>query len=105
MDNPGLWDTGKQVLGGAVVLFLLFGVLRPVLRELAAKGEAMPPQVMIQGQPVAGMQNDQLTLSGGEGSPQQQSYETNLNTARTLATQDPKRVAQVVNNWVATDGG
>ncbi len=104
MDNPGLWDTGKQVLAGAVVFFLLFGVLRPVLRELAAKGEAMPAPVMIQGQSAAGMQNDQLTLSTDGANPQQ-NYETNLNTARTLATQDPKRVAQVVNNWVATDGG
>jgi len=106
MDTPGLWDTGKQVLAGAVIFFLLFGVLRPVLRELAAKGEAMPAQVMIQGQSGAVMQNDQLTLSAdGGGNQQQQNYENNLNTARTLATQDPKRVAQVVNNWVATDGG
>jgi len=49
--------------------------------------------------------NDQLTLSADGGKPQQQNHESNLNTARTLATQDPKRVAQVVNNWVATDGG
>ncbi len=104
MDNPGLWDTGKQVLAGAVIFFLLFGVLRPVLRELAAKGEAMPAQMMIQGQSVTGMQNDQLTLSADGGNPQK-NYETNLSTARSLATQDPKRVAQVVNNWVATDGG
>ncbi|MCF6323185.1 MAG: flagellar M-ring protein FliF [Gammaproteobacteria bacterium] len=105
MDNPGLWDTGKQVLAGAVIFFLLFGVLRPVLRELAAKGEVMPAQVMIQGQgATSGMQNDQLTLSAGGGAPKPD-YENNLNTARSIATQDPKRVAQVVNNWVATDGG
>jgi len=104
MDNPGLWDTAKQVLAGAVIFFLLFGVLRPVLRELAAKGEVMPAvQPMLSDQGGAGMQNDQLTLSGDN--PQPQSSENNLNTARTLASQDPKRVAQVVNNWVAADGG
>jgi len=80
MDNPELWDTGKQVLAGAVVFFLLFGVLRPVLRELAAKGEAMPAQVMIQGQPAGGMQNDQLTLSADGGKPQQQNHESNFDT-------------------------
>ncbi len=104
MDNPGLWDTGKQVLAGAVVFFLLFGVLRPVLKELAAKGEVIPPQGMMPAPGADGIQSDQLTLSGGEGS-QQKSYDDNLTTAKTLASQDPKRVAQVVNNWVATDGG
>ncbi len=107
METPGLWDIAKQVLAGAVIFFLLFGVLRPVLKELAAKGEVMPAQVMMSGEGAVGIQNDQLTLSGGaEGQPQpQQNYDNNLSTARTLASQDPKRVAQVVNNWVAADGG
>jgi flagellar M-ring protein FliF len=52
---------------------------------------------------------DQLTLSGGArpaGLPAGGgggNYETNLNTARTLAAQDPKRTAQVVRNWVAAE--
>ena len=32
------------------------------------------------------------------------SYEGNLNTAKKMAADDPKRVAQVINNWVTTDG-
>ncbi len=103
MEKPEIWDIGKQVLAGAVVFFLLFGVLRPVLRELAAKGEVVAAQPMMLEQSGTGIQNDQLTLSGDNQS--QQSSENNLNTARALATQDPKRVAQVVNNWVAADGG
>lgn len=105
LESPGTMDTAKQVLGGMVVLFLLFGVLRPVLKELAAKGEVMPAQGRMTGPVTEGMQNDQLTLSGGTSAPSPQNYDTNLNTARTLATQDPKRVAQVVNNWMVTDGG
>ena len=31
-------------------------------------------------------------------------YEQQIGAARTLASQDPKRVAQVVKNWVASDG-
>lgn len=107
LDSPDLWEGVKHVLAGAVIFFLMFGVLRPVLRELAAKGKVMPVQPAF---PAAGgapgLEGDQLTLSGGQqpGLPQQD-YETNLTTARNIATQDPKRVAQVVNNWVATDGG
>lgn len=106
LDSPDLRDGVKQVLAGAVIFFLIFGVLRPVLKELVAKGKVMPAPAMISSQGGGEMQNDQLTLTGGgaNASPQQ-NYENNLNTARTLASQDPKRVAQVVNNWVATDGG
>ena len=31
-------------------------------------------------------------------------YEQNVNTAQILATQEPKRVAQVVKNWEASEG-
>ncbi|MEO6697021.1 MAG: hypothetical protein ABIN45_03360, partial [Gammaproteobacteria bacterium] len=37
-----------------------------------------------------------LTSHGG--------YDANLSTAKSLAAQDPKRVAQVVKTWVASDG-
>jgi flagellar biosynthesis/type III secretory pathway M-ring protein FliF/YscJ len=30
-------------------------------------------------------------------------YEQQIAAAKTLVAQDPKRVAQVVKNWVATD--
>jgi len=99
-ESPTLWTTLKQLLVGGFVLFLVFGVLRPVLRELVVKGKAMPTPEMI----AASMGHDQLSLSGQGGRQSQGSaYENNLSAARTLVSQDPKRVAQVVNNWVASD--
>jgi flagellar M-ring protein FliF len=105
--GANLWDMGKQGLGIAAVAFLIFGVLRPVLRELAAKGKAAPVPMLAAGGEQLG--EDQLTLSGGArpaGLPAGGgggNYETNLSTARTLAAQDPKRTAQVVRNWVAAE--
>jgi flagellar M-ring protein FliF len=101
-----LWDMAKQGLAIAAVAFLIFGVLRPVLRELAAKGKAAPAVMLPPGGEQLG--EDQLTLSGGArpaGLPAGGggNYDTNLNTARTLAAQDPKRTAQVVRNWVAAE--
>jgi len=96
-DSPTLWSTLKNILVGGFILFLVFGVLRPVLKELVVKGKTIPSPEMI----AARMAQDQLSLSGGGG--QASGYENNLNTARTLVSQDPKRVAQVVNNWVAND--
>ena len=96
--KPWLWDVGKQVIAGALVLLLIFFVLRPMLRNVASHpfpvGAAAPaaapygyagaaPQALPPGGPV--------------------SYETSLNAAKAIAAQDPKRVAQVVKNWVASD--
>lgn len=108
LESGALWDMGKQALGILAVLFLIFGVLKPVMRELAAKGKALPAAAG-GGTLPAGMAEDQLTLSGPQGAPQlppgQQpsDYESNLTAARNLAAQDPKRVAQVVNNWVSNE--
>lgn len=99
-----IWDMAKQALAVAAVAFLIFGVLRPVLRELAAKGKT-PLQALPQGG--GQMADDQLILSGGArpvGLPAGGGgYDANLNVARTLASQDPKRTAQVVRNWVAAE--
>ncbi|MCC6301890.1 MAG: flagellar M-ring protein FliF [Gammaproteobacteria bacterium] len=106
LSTLNVWDIAKQALGIGVVLFLIFGVLRPVLRELAAKGKA-PPQALPQGE--GSMAEDQLTLSGGmrpaalPAGAAGGGYDSNLNMARTLASQDPKRTAQVVRNWVAAE--
>jgi flagellar M-ring protein FliF len=95
LDVGGLF---RQLLAVAAVAFLLVGVLRPVLRDLAAKGKA--PRVVTEG-----LSEDQVTLSGGQPalpSPGK-NYEANLNAARTLAAQDPKRAAQVIKNWVSAE--
>jgi flagellar M-ring protein FliF len=114
LPKPPLWeqpwaqDLVKQVLGGVVVLLLIFGVLRPVLRGLAEKGAHGRPVTVSPDSEGVPMGEDQLTLSNGQQStpklaaPSQ--YEDRLSAAKSLAAQDPGRVAQVVKNWVANDG-
>lgn len=99
------WAMLRQLLAIGAVGFLIFGVLRPVLRELAAKGSASP--AIAQG--AEGLAEDRLMLGHGQqaalpgAGAATTAYETHLNAARTLAAQDPKRVAQVVNNWVSSE--
>jgi flagellar M-ring protein FliF len=99
IDIRGLLKQGLAVL---VVLLLIFGVLRPVLRELASKGRMPAPAPAL---PQGALADDQLTLGGGRQAalPKGQNFETNLEAARSLAAQDPKRVAQVVRNWVTAE--
>lgn len=110
MEQPWVWDVGKQAVGAIGVLILIFGLLKPVLRSLAEKGvaNAMVPAVAGAAAGAAGGE-DQLSLSGA-GAQQAQlegpkaGYEQNLETAKGVVAEDPKRVAQVVKNWVGEDG-
>ena len=110
MEQPWVWNVGKQAVGAIGVLILIFGVLKPILRSLAEKGShanAMVPAVA--GAQGGAGSEDQLSLSGA-GSQQAQlegpkaGYEQNLETAKGVVSEDPKRVAQVVKNWVGEDG-
>lgn len=101
LEKPWLWDVGKQVLAGIAVLVLIFAVLRPLFKNLVERAPARVVAGDIEAR-VLGQQQ----LAGGQTPqlPRGNPYEQNVNTAQNLATQDPKRVAQVVKNWVASDG-
>ncbi len=82
-------EIGKQLLAGALVLYVLFGMLRPFFRKLAAQAPkrlepALTPalEAAAEARPAAVVQIDALE------------------TARQLARQDPKLVANVVKSWV-----
>ena len=102
-------DWAKKGLGATLVILLLFGVLKPIMKSLAKQSTDMVP-IRVAGAGasdgrVGGMADD--TISLGSGSPAlggPGSYERNVMTATKVVEQDPKLVAQVVKNWVASDG-
>ena len=86
-------DVGKYILGGAILLYLFFGVLKPLLKKF---NEPREPRV------IAVVDDDQ-ELRVRPGDPVEipaHSYQQNLNLAKQLAKDDPKIVANVVKNWV-----
>jgi len=104
-------DIGKKILGGLLVIIVLFGILKPIMRSLATQSREMVPvnaatgSAMTSG--VEGMAEDTVTLGAVQdipAIPAPGSYEQNIITANKAVEQDPKLVAQVVKNWVATDG-
>ncbi len=110
-EQSWVWDIGKQALGGLAILLLVFGVLRPVMKELAAKGVEFKDQsqqlLMAQGMQGVDEDGSQVTLSGQAAGQQiqQQANDSNINSAIAMVDQDPRTVAQVLKTWVATDGG
>lgn len=101
-EKPILRDVLKQVLGAALVLALMFGVIRPMLSGVMASHGAAAPQM------VAG--SAQLAAAGTAGLPQMAGgaaalpppkYEEKVAAAKNITGHDPARVAQVVKQWVS----
>ncbi|HHT0593119.1 TPA: flagellar basal-body MS-ring/collar protein FliF [Legionella anisa] len=87
------WSIVKQTTAALFVLALIFGVLRPMLKTLASNRNARG--VANDEQPIA-----DLTYDGTISIKEANDYESQLNLLRQVVDKEPKRVAQVVKNWV-----
>jgi flagellar M-ring protein FliF len=107
VDGPPIWETpwitqlAKQLVGAGLVLLVAFLVLRPLMKTLTKP--AGRPAISGEGGELAA---DRVSVSGqgGKAIKLSPSFEQQIAAARTLVGQDPKRAAQVVKDWVATDG-
>jgi flagellar M-ring protein FliF len=106
LEQPWLMSLVKQVLGGLVVLFLIFGVIRPAFRDMTKVPAQSQAAVSADG-----MTAQQALASGGGVSSEEiaklakgsNQMEEQLTNVRSLVQQDPALVAQVVKNWTAGD--
>jgi flagellar M-ring protein FliF len=99
----------KYLLVAGVAAYLLFGVLRPLVRTLTTPVEQDEEQAVRDvtldedGQPIgiAGGVAAQLELSPEARA--QLEFENKLGAARTMAKNDPKAIAEVIKHWVSGD--
>jgi flagellar M-ring protein FliF len=115
-DAPPIWEhprareLARLVFGGLAVLLLIFTVLRPATRQLLAPKVAvatvLPPAGGDEDVPVSLSGPSQAQVPGPSGAPPAaaMNLDDKLEIARTAVTTDPKRVAQVVRDMVASDG-
>ena len=112
-EQPWFWNLMKQLLAGVVILALVLGLLRPVLKTISGGGRR---DSGMDGD-VAGGSYDDLGGIGGDkaladamggqdelllpGAPD--SYDRHLNALKGLIAEDPARVAQVMRQWVNVD--
>jgi flagellar M-ring protein FliF len=111
-EQPWVMDLGKLLLAALALLFLVFGVLRPVLSRLVERGTgpaapAPAPALALPGD-AREPEDDRLALSRAPpvpqlGAPVAPAHDA-LERARTVVAEDPARVAQVVKAWVEADG-
>jgi flagellar M-ring protein FliF len=96
--RPMVRDVTRLVLGALVLVALALGVLRPLIKNLAnhavvATGPALAAPAGSEGQ-------ERPAAAAGAPATPALAYEQQLVQARSLVSQDPKRVAQVVKTWV-----
>ncbi|RDE22412.1 flagellar basal body M-ring protein FliF [Motiliproteus coralliicola] len=105
-EQPWFWDIAKKVGGALFVLLIVFGVLRPILKNLSTAAAAPVAGEAIGGE-LEGIEGDigeADEVSGEALLPgPNDSYERQIDAVRTLVAEDPGRVANVVKQWLATD--
>ncbi|MBA4285994.1 MAG: flagellar M-ring protein FliF [Xanthomonadaceae bacterium] len=115
--QPEMRDYARQGLGALVVLLIALLVVRPMLRSLMSPA---PPQTIdavletmaerraaaaAGGNELAGeVAEDRLSLGTSPAPEVPKVYEQKLEVARAAVAQDPKRVAQLVKNWIGSEG-
>lgn len=118
-EKAWFWDVLKQSGGVLLVLLLIFGVLKPTMKRLTATqaevagegalaaGASVSGPLGPDGQPLAEGEGGEGLMLGSDGEPIKLpgggEYENIMDAARQLVDEDPKRVAQLVKNWVAED--
>lgn len=108
--EPWFWNIVKQVLGVLFILVLVFGVLRPLLRNVVGAGTskelATRKQLSDADDLSTGLEDDRVSLGGPQNillpSPSE-GYDAQLNAIKSLVAEDPGRVAEVVKGWINAD--
>jgi len=85
-------EIGRNLLIAGIALYLVLGVLRPMLRTFATP-PAPEPELLPPPEP-------EVTQVAEKSA----TYDLNLQAAKQIARQDPKLVANVVRDWVTNDG-
>ncbi len=117
--EPWVWDLGKQLMGVVGILLLLLLVLRPVMRDLAAKDE---PEITDALPELEGSEERPALESGSEGeeaedempqvltnemtqlsTKQMENYNDKIVQAKTAVADSPVGAARVLNGWLTQD--
>lgn len=105
--QAGFYSTAKLVAAGMVVVFLIFGVLRPALNAVVSDQNALPKST--RGRNNTGDQADLAEIDPPDALPApvaiptRSVYDENLAAAQQLVQNEPSRAARQIQNWLANE--
>jgi flagellar M-ring protein FliF len=101
-----VWDIAKQVVGGLFVLFLVFGILKPAIKNMMNKEITLHQTALAGPSGVAGQLTDDskdesaTEMKALEAAPE---YDKSISNVKEMVSTDPKLAAQVVRSWVGEE--
>jgi flagellar M-ring protein FliF len=102
--NPLYLSFARQGIAVLLVLALALVVLRPIMKSLFAPPKSPVAAAESVALPPGDLGADRVTLSSSGGAVAAlPNYEQHVAVAKTVASQDPKRAAAVVKEWVSAD--
>ena len=105
--QPWFWEIVKQVLAGVFLLIMIFGVVRPIVRNLVDRGKDEVSEIegelddLGEGDDLFG--DDRVTLAGADEfllPGASEGFERQLDALKGLIAEDPARVAQAFKKWI-----
>ena len=106
------WDLVKQVLAGLAVLIIIFGVIRPMLRDLSKKEEsilAYPEDVPEEEEQLENVDeisaalekmNEEVEQTAAASEADSNDERELLEKVRTMVAADPKMAAHIMKQWM-----
>ncbi len=106
--QPWFWEIIKQVLAGLFLLILIFGVVRPIVRNLIDRGNEddvsdVEGELDDLGEGDDLFGDDKVTLAGADEfllPGASEGFERQLDALKGLIAEDPARVATAFKKWV-----
>lgn len=101
-----VWDIAKQVVGAIFVLFLVFGILKPAMKNMMNKEITLHQTALAGPGGTAGKlsvddQAENLKeVKAIEAAPE---FDKSITNVKDMVQTDPKLAAQVVRNWVGEE--
>lgn len=113
--EPWFWDISKQVMAALALFIIVFGVIRPMLRDLARKEEAYldyPEDVADDDEDIRGADEIAAALDKMNKELEEKVAEDNATNSeeadlfervKSLATSDPKLASMIIKQWMQGD--
>lgn len=109
------WDLVKQLLAGLAVLIIIFGVIRPMLRDLSKREESIldyPENVPEEEEALENVDeisaaldkmSEEVDFTAAEAESDSNEERELIERVRTMVASDPKAAANIIKQWM-TEG-
>lgn len=112
-EQPWFWTLVKQILAGLAVLIIIFGVIRPLLRDLAKKEEFIleyPEDVLEEEDNLENSDeiskalekmNAEVEVVGEESTEESEEDLALIEKVKALVSNDPKLASYIIKQWMS----